>query len=59
MKISSPNFSTKCDTVMCNNNAKYKLITNSFKGDSYLCEKCLKELYTTLKRLGLKNETEK
>ena len=54
MKISSPNFSTKCDTVMCNNNAKYKLITNSFKGDSYLCEKCLKELYTTLKRLGLK-----
>lgn len=59
MKISKPVFITKCDTVMCNKKAIFKLETNSYKGDTYLCESCFKNLLNSLKRLINKNETKK
>lgn len=40
----------KCDTVLCNQNAFIKLSTNSFKGDTFLCEKCYLELKNLLKK---------
>ena len=59
MKISTPIFITKCDTIMCNKKAKSRLETNSFKGDSYLCETCFKNLFNSMKRIKDKYETEK
>ncbi len=46
----------KCDTVLCDGFAMYKLCTKSYKGDSYLCEKCFNELKNIFKRIHNKNE---
>ena len=40
----------KCDTVMCNDNAVFKLETNSFKGNTYLCLKCYNDLKNLFKK---------
>lgn len=45
----------KCDTVMCNKNAVVQLVTNSYKGNSYLCNDCFLELQKLFKRTT-KNE---
>lgn len=33
----------KCDSVLCFNNSSYELVTNSYKGNTYLCESCYKQ----------------
>ena len=40
----------KCDTVLCGNLANIKLTTNSYKGDTFLCSKCLSELKCLFKK---------
>ena len=40
----------KCDTVMCNDNAVFKLETNSFKGNTFLCLKCYNDLKILFKK---------
>ena len=56
MKINKP---IKCDTVMCNINANYQLCTDSYKGYTFLCEKCFQQIQKLFKRTTLKNEQEK
>lgn len=46
----------KCDTVLCDRNSKFEISTGSFKGDSYLCEKCFNEIKNLFKRTQSKNE---
>lgn len=46
----------KCDTVMCHKNATFKISTNSYKGDTFLCETCFNSLQKLLKRTITKNE---
>ena len=55
MKIEKINLNLICDTISCWQVASYKLTTNSFKGNMYLCEKCLQELIKSLKGIK-KNE---
>ena len=57
MKISKIVKLIKCDTVLCNLNAKYELVSNSYKGNIYLCEDCFKSMQNTFKRTSCKNET--
>lgn len=40
MKLKQTILNIKCDTVLCNSNATFCLETNSYKGNTYLCEKC-------------------
>lgn len=56
MKLNKIDKEIKCDTVLCNNNANYELICNSYKGNSYLCDNCLLLLQNTLKGRS-KNES--
>ena len=44
MKINKVSNVIKCDTVLCNQNAIYKIETNSYKGHTFLCEQCFSEL---------------
>ncbi len=57
MKIKTINQTIKCDTVLCNHDAVYALETNSFKGNTYLCDRCFKALQNLFKKDNLKNET--
>jgi hypothetical protein len=57
MKIKTINTPIKCDTVLCNHDAIVSLETNSYKGNTYLCEHCFKELQNLIKRNASKNET--
>lgn len=41
---------------MCNKIASYKLSTESYKGDSFLCEECYSRFQKLFKRTNLKNE---
>lgn len=54
MKINRITMNLKCDSVLCFNNAKYELVTESFKGNQYLCENCYKKYQKLFK--DFKNE---
>lgn len=56
MKLNKIKKIIKCDTVMCNKTATYEFETNSFKGNSYLCDCCFQEFQKLFKRTTLKNE---
>lgn len=43
MKLKQTILNIKCDTVLCNSNAMFCLETNSYKGNTYLCEKCFEQ----------------
>ena len=57
MKIKKINENIKCDSILCFNNAKYEILTNSYKGNEYLCEDCYKKYQKLFKEI--KNENEK
>ncbi len=50
MKLTKINKLIKCDTILCNQNATYKLDMDSFKGSSFLCDKCILNLKNLFKR---------
>lgn len=54
MTISRISKLIKCDTVLCNQNANYEIVSNSYKGNIYLCEDCFKTLQNTFKRTSYK-----
>ena len=56
MKLTMINANIKCDTVMCNKTSTYRLSTESYKGDTFLCEECYLKLQKLFKRTSLKNE---
>jgi len=56
MKLFKINKEIKCDTVLCNCNAKYEFISNSYKGNIYLCEDCFNSMQNIMKKVN-KNET--
>lgn len=43
MKINQINENIKCDSVLCFQKASYEILTNSYKGNQYLCKSCYKE----------------
>ncbi|MBQ8425334.1 MAG: hypothetical protein IJX17_04875 [Clostridia bacterium] len=57
MKITNVYNKIKCDVVLCNDDAKFEFITNSYKGNSYLCENCFNAMKNTIKKVATKNET--
>ena len=59
MKIIKINNYIKCDTVLCNKLAEYKISTNSYKGDFYMCCNCFSEFQKLFKRTNTINEKNK
>lgn len=49
----------KCDTVLCGNIAEYELTLNSYKGNTFLCEKCFRQMQNLFKRINAKDEQKK
>jgi len=56
MKINKINSNIKCDSVLCFAPATQELITNSFKGNQYLCDHCFKEYQKLFKDNKKNNE---
>lgn len=56
MNLQIINNNIKCDTVMCNQIAKYQLSTNSYKGNSFFCQKCFSLIQKLFKRTNTKND---
>ncbi len=56
MKILMTTKQIKCDTVLCNNNSSYEILTNNYKGTIYLCESCFKKIQKLFKKVDIKNE---
>ncbi len=56
MTITKIKNNIKCDSVMCNQLANFKISANSYKGDYFLCSNCFNEFQRLLKRNNLKNE---
>ena len=56
MKIIQITENIKCDSVLCFNNAAYKLITNSYKGNQFLCENCFEKYKKLFKEFKKSNE---
>lgn len=54
MTISRISKLIKCDTVLCNKNANFEIVSNSYKGNIYMCEDCFKTLQNTFKRTNCK-----
>lgn len=44
MKIEQIQKKLVCDTISCWQTSAYKITTNSYKGNMYLCENCYKQL---------------
>ena len=49
----------KCDSILCNKIAIYRITTNSYKGDSYMCLDCFNEFQKLFKRITSNNEKAK
>ena len=49
----------KCDSILCNKVAEYKICTNSYKGDSYMCINCFTDFQKLFKRTASNNEKSK
>ena len=56
MKINRLVENIKCDSVLCFNNASFELLTNSFKGNQYLCNTCYKKYQKLFKEQTKINE---
>ena len=56
MKINKIKENIKCDSVLCFNSANFELITNSFKGNQYLCNNCYKQFQKLFKEQYKNNE---
>lgn len=56
MKINKINENIKCDSILCFKNAQYEIITNSYKGNEYLCEDCYKKYQKLFKEIKKENE---
>ena len=56
MKINKINSNIKCDSILCFAPATQELITNSFKGNQYLCDHCFKEYQKLFKDNKKNNE---
>lgn len=57
MKIIQINKHIKCDSILCLKTATYQLITDSYKGNQYLCEDCFKKYQKLFKEIKKSNET--
>lgn len=56
MKINKIFDNIKCDSVLCFNNANYEILTESYKGNQYLCETCYKKYQKLFKDVKKENE---
>ena len=56
MKILKVNKGIKCDTVLCNQDSDYKIESQSYKGEIYLCDNCFKSLQKLFKKVQVKDE---
>lgn len=45
----------KCDSVLCFKTACYELITDSYKGNQYLCDSCYKKYQKLFKETKTTN----
>lgn len=57
MKLAQTNKTIKCDSVLCHNLSTFKIESNSYKGDMFLCDKCFKELTNIIKKGTKTNES--
>ena len=55
MNLIKTNKIIKCDTVLCHQNCTHVLSINSYKGDIFLCDDCLKNVKNLFKKDTLKN----
>ena len=56
MKIKTINENIKCDSILCFQNAKFEILTDSYKGNQYLCENCYKKYQNLFKEAKKLNE---
>lgn len=56
MKLTKINKPIKCDTVMCNKTSLYEIISNSYKGNMYLCETCFTNFQKLFRRTQNKHD---
>ena len=56
MKIRIINENIKCDSILCFQNANFELITDSYKGNQYLCQSCYKKYQKLFKDIKKNNE---
>lgn len=56
MKIQQINDNIKCDSVLCFQNAQYLILTDSYKGNQYLCLDCYKKYQKLFKENKKINE---
>lgn len=59
MKITKIKNYIKCDSILCNKIAEYKISANSYKGDFYMCSNCFNEFQKLFKRTNSNNEKNK
>ena len=55
MNLTKTNKIIKCDTVLCHKNCSYVFSIDSYKGDIFLCEDCLKNIKNLFKKDTSKN----
>ena len=55
MKIFRITKNIKCDTVLCNKNADFKIDSMSYKGEIYLCEDCFHAIQKIFKKVQVKD----
>ena len=51
MKIKKINENIKCDSILCFNNDKYEILTNSYKGNEYW--KIMKNIFMVKMKIKL------
>ena len=56
MKLKMIYENIKCDSVLCFQNASYEILTNSYKGNQYLCKNCYKNYQKLFKEPKKINE---
>ena len=56
MKINKLTEIIKCDSILCFNNATFEILTNSYKGNQYLCINCYKNYQKLFKEQKKTNE---
>ena len=56
MKINQIDSNIKCDSVLCFESASYQLITDSYKGNQYLCKNCFNKYKNLFKDIKKQNE---
>ena len=56
MKIKQIKENIKCDSILCFQNANYEILTDSYKGNQYLCANCYKKYQKLFKETKKINE---